>query len=144
MVALPDAEFPTLPSVSPDRVAEAPKWPLQKTRDKQQPTPSTGWDAPTTSPHIPAVHRNTTVTDPNYGSSYTDQSSGWDATGGDRWGGAEAGGKWGESEVEEQEHDGGWGGEQSQGNGYHKAAHEQGSRDDYTAAQSQGMLAYPT
>lgn len=142
---LPDADFPTLPSVSPDRVAEAPKWPIRETRDKTQPTPSsTGWDAPTTSPHIPAVHRNTTVADPNYGSSYADQSSGWDADGGDGWGSAEAGGKWGKSEVEEQEHGGRWGVEQSQSNGYHKAAHEQGSRDDYTAAQSQGVLTHPS
>lgn len=120
---LPDADFPGLPTASPDHTTEAPKWPIQRVREKKQPSASSGWDAPATPPHIPAVHRDVTVTGYNY--------SGWDAEGDNDWGGAEAGGKWGDSaEVEKT-------------NGNHEAAHEEGARDDYTAAHTQGMLSCP-
>lgn len=132
-VVLPDAEFPGLPTASPEHITEAPKWPIHRVRDKKQPPASSGWDAPATPSHIPAVHQNVTVTDHNY--------SGWDAEGANDWGGAEAGGKWGASAEVEQEYDGGWGGEQT--NGYQQSAHEQGARDDYTAAHTPGMLLCP-
>ena len=137
---LPDAEFPGLPTASLERVTEAPKWPIQRVRDKKQPAPSSGWDAPGTPPHIPAYH-NTTVTDHNYGSTYDNQSGGWDANGGNDWGDAEVGGKWVVSAEEEQEYDTGWGDEQT--NGYHESAHEEEARNDYTSAQTQGMLVNP-
>lgn len=133
---LPDAEFPGLPMASPDHITEAPKWPIQRVREKKQPPASSGWGAPTTSPHIPAVPRHVTVMDHNY--------SGWDAGGGNDWGGAEVGGKWGDSAEVKEEYDEGWGGEQTNGNReLMRSAHEEGARDDYTPAHTQGKLPYP-
>lgn len=117
---LPDAEFPGLSSASPEHTTEAPRWPIQRVRDKPQPQPSSGWDAPATSPHIPALHRDN-----------TDNYSGWGADGANTWGGDEVGGKWADSA------EGGWGGDKT--NGYHEAAHVEPVGNDYTA-HTQGRL----
>lgn len=118
---LPDAEFPGLSSGSSERATEAPKWPIQRVRDKPQPQPSSGWDAPASSPHIPAVHRDN-----------TDNYSGWGAEGGGTWGGEdEVGGKWAESS------EGGWRGDKT--NGYHESGHAEGAGDDYTAHTQGGL-----
>ena len=130
---LPNAEFPGLPTASPDHIADAPRWPIQRVREKKQPPASSGWDTPATPPHIPAVHRDVTVTDHNY--------NGWDAEGGNDWGGAAPGGKWGDSAEVEEKYAGGWGGEQT--NGYHESAHEEEARDHNTAEHTQGMLLCP-
>ena len=127
---LPDTEFPGLPTASPDHTAEAPKWPIQRARDRKPLPASSGWDTPATSPHIPAVRRDATGTDHNY--------AGWDAQGGNDWGGAEARGKWSDSSTVEEQYGGGWGGEQT--NRYHESAHEEGARGISTAAHTQGML----
>ena len=57
-VELPAAEFPGLPTSSPTPSgdAAAPKWPLQKVRDKNKQGVSNGWEPTPNTPHIPAVH----------------------------------------------------------------------------------------
>ena len=128
---LPDAEFPGLPTSSPDHATEAPKWPIQRVRDKQSPATS-DWGTPATPPQIPAKHWDAIGTDNNYSS--------WDAEVGNDWGGADAGGKWADS-AEVEEDDGGWTGEQT--NRHHESSYVEGAKDDSPAARTQGMLPCP-
>lgn len=135
---MPDDEFPGLPTAAPDLSAEAPKWPVQRVRDKKKTASSTGWDVPDTPSHIPAVHCNSPVTDYNH-SSYSGQNDGWDVTGGGGWGNSADEGKWGESS--EQQGYIGWGGEQT--NGYNESGYEEAGARGTAAADTQGTLLMP-
>ncbi|KAL0046758.1 hypothetical protein WJX82_009320 [Trebouxia sp. C0006] len=145
-VQLPDADFPELPTSNPTPSAEeAPKWPVQRMRDKKKQAPQssweaaeTGWDRQSDSPsHIPAVHSNST-TGHTYNSyqgesGKVQQGNGWnESAASDGWGGVGSGGqKWGESaEAEEEEASGyeGWGDAETK---YQPAAQNMGK--NYTA-----------
>lgn len=149
-VQLPDADFPELPTSNPTPSAEeAPKWPVQRVRDKKkQASPSgwdaaqTGWDRQSDSPsHIPAVHSNST-TGHTYNSYQAEsgkvhEANGWnESAANDGWGGVGSGGQqWGESaEAEEEEASGyeGWGDAESNSK-YPPAAQNMGK--NYTAAE---------
>jgi len=152
-VQLPDADFPELPTSNPTPSGEeAPKWPVQKVREKRRQAPQSGWDAAQTgwdrqsdSPsHIPAVHSNSTTGhtyDSYQGESgkMVHQSNGWsESAANDGWGGVGSGGqKWGEAaEAEEEEASGyeGWGDAESK---YQPAAQNMGK--NYTAEGMQCM-----
>ncbi len=116
-VELPAAEFPGLPTSSPTPSgdAAAPKWPLQKVRDKNKQGVSNGWEPTPNTPHIPAVHSSYPGA-----SSQGAQGDGWEDYGASNgWGGSDSQAqKWGHSaEPEEEELNGydAWGGVQTRG-----------------------------
>ncbi len=149
-VQLPDADFPELLTSNPTPSAEeAPKWPVQRVRDKKKQAPQSGWEAGQTgwdqqceSPcHIPAVH-SASATGHTYHfyqgeSGKLHQANGWgESAANDGWGGVGSGGqKWGESaEAEEEEASGyeGWG-DAGSNSEYQPAAQNMGK--NYTATE---------
>ncbi len=154
-VQLPDADFPELPTSNPTPSGEeAPKWPVQKVREKKRQAPQPGWDAaqtgwdtqPDSPSHIPAVHSNSTTghTYDSYQgeSGKVHQANGWDGSAAnDGWGRVGSGmQKWGDSaETEEEEASGYAGRGDAESNGkYQPAAQNMGK--NYTAANTaEGM-----
>ncbi|DBA69891.1 TPA: hypothetical protein ACH3X2_012391 [Trebouxia sp. C0005] len=143
---LPDADFPELPtSNSTLSGEEAPKWPVQKVREKKKQGPQSDWDAaqtgwdrqPDSLPHIPAVHGNST-TGPTCNSHQGEsgkvhQVNGWDeSAANDGWAGAGVGRqKRGDSAEEETSGYEAWGDAESNSK-YQPAAQNMGK--NYTAA----------
>lgn len=149
-VQLPDADFPELPTSNfTPSGEEAPKWPVQKIREKKRQAPQSGWDAgqtgwdmqPDSPSHIPAVHSNTT-TGHNHDSYQGEsgkvhQANGWGESAAiDSWGGVGSGRQqWGDSAEAEQEEEArgyeGWGDAESNSK-YQPAAQNMGK--NFTAA----------
>ena len=155
VVQLPDADFPELPTSNPTPSGEeAPKWPVQKVREKKKQAPQPGWDAaqtgwegqPESPPHIPAFHSNSTAghTHDSYQgeSGKVHQASDWDGSAANNgWGGVSSDRrKWGDSaEAQEEEASGykGWGDADSNSK-YQPAAQNMGK--NYAAANTaEGM-----